>query len=142
MRLPETLKWKIKGSSIINTRTTQKEIRYKTQNRTSLRLLDQGMLPMAQIVSPRLGNHWQYVTHVFSQTHRLRQVLGTQSFFLILSHSFATAVRVPAASSETCGPCCAPEHLHCICRAATRSSNIANHRRNRTLEYGGWKHGF
>jgi hypothetical protein len=36
------------------------------------------------------------------------------------------------------GPCCAPEHLHCICRAATRRPNMANHQGTRAHEEGGW----
>jgi hypothetical protein len=43
---------------------------------------------------------------------------------------------LPAALDD--GPClCAKKHLHCICRAATRSSNLPNGQRMRNGE-GGW----
>jgi hypothetical protein len=58
---------------------------------------------------------------------------------------------VPAACSETCGPALAlalalglglavraPEHLHCICRAAIRSSHMTNHRSIRSQEEDAW----
>ncbi len=44
---------------------------------------------------------------------------------------FPLPAAVPAAPSETDGPCCAPEHLHCICRAAMRIRGKTNHRAHR-----------
>lgn len=107
----QTEKWKIGGSSYStrNSSASDPSFNSETHHFSSL-FLNQDMLAIIQVVLLLMRNHWRYVTHVFSQPHRLHY----PCLPIILSLLYSVPAAVPAAPSKTSGPCCAVRQHTCM----------------------------